>query len=150
MYNLYIKMTSVGTVFALVIIFILIAVLIIMSIMAMVATNKNSKRKSYAVHEFNGLGTHETMELLETAYINYNVTSNAKLTLSGKKGNLVIITNQSDHIINIIPNQNIPEYGTIFKIRKGIINEDNSYYLTGKNSIIIVWKEDNIAKITKI
>lgn len=143
-------MSSAGTVFALVIIFILIAVLIIMSIMAMVATNKTSKRKSYAVHEFNGLGTHETIELLEPAYINYYVTSNAKVTLSGKEGNLVIINNHSEHTITIIPNDNIPEYGTIFKIRKSVLNMDNSYFLTRKSTIIVVWKKDDVAKIIKI
>lgn len=138
-------MSSIGAVIALIIVFILIAVLIILSIVAMVATKKTSKRKYFAIHRFDGTGTDETFELIESAHFYYNVTTHAKLSLSGIDGIIAVIHNNSDTNITIIP---IRE--DVFKLKRGHLNSDGSYTMMAKKSIIIIWQSGNKAKIVKI
>ncbi len=143
-------MTSLGVIISLVILFVLIVLLIVLSIIALVATNKTAKRKSPTIHEFMGPGTDETFELLKPAYFYYNITSDSKLTLSGKRGIFVTINNDSNNDIILVPNPNVPSIeGTRFTMKKNYLNKDGSYTLSGGKIVTVIWKEDNIGRIVR-
>lgn len=141
-------MTSGGAIASLIILFIMIATIIILSILALVINNKTSKRRSFTVHEFKGYGTSETFELVKHSYFNYDVDSDAYLTISGRKHISAIICNNSSNTINIIPHPNVPVNGTKFHVKKYLLDDD--YKLNANKTILIYWKDDENAKIVKL
>lgn len=105
-------------------------------------SNKASKSKSFAVLEFSGRGTNDFFELTHSTYFNYNVTSDAVLRLSGRKGIIAIINNESNHDITISMSD-----GMKLKYKREIVEE---LILSSEKCTAIIWGQDNAARVIRL
>lgn len=135
-------MSSSKTICFLIILFVLVTVSIILSIIAITMSNKASKSKSFAVLEFSGRGTNDFFELTHSTYFNYNVTSDAVLRLSGRKGIIAIINNESNHDITISMSD-----GMKLKYKREIVEE---LILSSEKCTAIIWGQDNAARVIRL
>ena len=135
-------MNSSKTITFLIILFILVTVSVILSIIAITMSNKATKSKSFAVLEFSGRGTEDFFELSHSTYFNYNMNSDARLKLSGRKGIIAIINNESEHTVTISMVE-----GMKLKYKREIVEE---LILTSDKCAAIMWNNDNVARVIRL
>lgn len=135
-------MVSGSSITILIILFILVVSVTIFAIIAMASGNRKKRRKFSIIYRIKGKGSNERFELKKSTLFNYDVNSEASLTLSGEREVVAIVNNYSNFNVNVIPDS---ESNTIF-VNKNKKILHSHFVLKPNKYCVIVWEDSNRAR----